>query len=306
MRKLVAKEKTTVFDLLSKAGYSRTKIKQLLKYQAISSGKAVLKRADHPLRPGDELCLKAVGEKQEAARPCPGLTMVYEDDEIVVINKPAGLLSVASATEKRQTAYFLLGACLKARSGSSTARPFVVHRLDRDVSGLLLFAKSEEVRRVIMARWPEADRKYLALVEGVPKAENGIIASRLRESKALRVYSVPEGMEDDAARPARTAYEVVKSGHGYALLEVVPITGLKHQIRVHLADLGHPVAGDKKYGAKSNPVGRLALHASFLAFSHPVSGERLEFKAPVPGKFNLAFGRDAANQDDNAKDKGRR
>lgn len=306
MRKLAVKEETTVLDLLLKAGYSRTKIKQLLKFQALSLGRMVLKRADHPLRPGDELCFKAAGEKGEAARPCPGLTIVYEDEAMVVINKPAGLLSVASATEKRQTAYFLLGACFKTRSGSSAARPFVIHRLDRDVSGLLLFAKSEEVAQALLAHWPEADRKYLALVEGVPREESGVIVSRLRESKVLRVYSVPEGVEDDAARPARTAYEVVKSGPGYALLEVIPITSLKHQIRVHLADLGHPVAGDKKYGAKSNPVGRLALHASFLALSHPVSGERLEFKAVMPGKFNMVFGQAAGNSAPRAKGKGKR
>lgn len=297
MRKFVVKKSNTLLGLLGEAGYSRTKVKQLLKYKAIILGKASLKRDDHPLNPGDEIVIKTAEEMREEALVCPGLTIVYEDETIVVINKPTGLLSIASATEKRKTAYFMLSAYMKERSQSTTARIFVVHRLDRDTSGLLVFAKSEPAKHSLQSHWSEAEKKYFALVEGIPKNSSGTITSRLRESKALRVYSVREDDDDIDARSAVTTYKVVKSGNGYSLLEVVPITGRKNQIRVHLADLGHPVVGDKKYGAKTNPLGRLALHSAFLAFPHPDTGKRLEFKAAMPGKFNTVFTRPTSTGD---------
>ncbi|MFZ5797727.1 MAG: RluA family pseudouridine synthase [Desulfobulbaceae bacterium] len=287
MRKLVAQEEISLAALLAGSGYSKTKVKQLLKYRAISVGNMPVTRHDQVLQPGDEVCIKSEKEAGDVSRACQGLTIMYEDESILVIDKVAGLLTIATDKEKTRTAYYRLTAWLKERPGSAGQRIFIVHRLDRDTSGLLVFAKNEKAKRALQERWPETDKKYAAIVEGIPRETSGRIASNLRETKFLRVYSVRDGEGD--GRPSVTNYELVKAAANYALLDITLETGRKNQIRVHLADIGHPVAGDKKYGARTNPVGRLALHAYYLAFTHPVTGKRLEFRAPLPGKFKALF-----------------
>jgi 23S rRNA pseudouridine1911/1915/1917 synthase len=286
MHKITAKEETTLLALLARAGYSRTRVKQVLKHRGISVGGVPVSRPDHPLRPGDVVSIRSDKEMGDGTLQCPGLVVVYEDEEIIVIDKPAGLLTIASATEKVKTAYYRLTNCLKERSGGRE-RIFIVHRLDQGTSGLLVFARNESVKRALQDGWAAAEKRYRVIVEGVPQEKKGRIAGYLRESKALRVYSVPEGSEE--AKYAETGYEVVKEGNGCALLDVTLITGRKNQIRVHMADMGHPVVGDKKYGAKTDPLGRLGLHAGYLAFPHPVSGRRLEFTSPLPAKFHALF-----------------
>jgi 23S rRNA pseudouridine1911/1915/1917 synthase len=287
MRKLVATEKISLSALLADAGYSKTKAKQLCKYRAISVGNVPVSRHDQPLLPGDEVVVKSEKEVGEGRKSCPGLTIIYEDEAIIVIDKAAGLLTIATEKEKTRTAYYRLNAWLKEESGSARQRIFIVHRLDRETSGLLVFARNESAKRVLQEKWQEADKKYAAIVEGIPKETSGRIASNLRETKFLRVYSVPDS--DGEGRPSVTNYKLVQASGNYALLDITLETGRKNQIRVHLADIGHPVAGDKKYGARTNPVGRLALHAYFLAFPHPVTGKRLEFQLPLPGKFKALF-----------------
>jgi 23S rRNA pseudouridine1911/1915/1917 synthase len=287
MKKLVAKNNVSLLELLADAGYSKTKVKQLLKYRAISVRNIPVSRPDHALVPGDRVIIKSEKEMSEEVRPCQGLTIVYEDESIIVIDKIAGLLTIATEKEKTRTAYYRLTAWLKERSGSARERIFIVHRLDRETSGLLVFARNETVKRTLQDNWQETDKKYAAIVEGVPAAKSGRIASNLRETTALRVYSVPAG--DKEGRPAATNYRVVKAADEYALLEITLETGRKNQIRVHLTDIGHPVAGDKKYGAGTDPLGRLALHANYLAFTHPVTGERMEFESKLPAKFNKLF-----------------
>lgn len=287
MHKLVVKEKTTIMGLLAGCGYTKTKVKQLLHHRAISVGGLVLSRPDHELTAGEEVGIKSAQEMSAAEQECPGLEILFEDEALVVIDKPAGLLTIASETEKTKTAYYKLTAFMKERSGSSKERIFIVHRLDQGTSGLLVFAKSEETKRILQENWPTVEKKYVALVEGVPKEKEGTIRSYLFESKALRVYTV--GANHAEGKLAVTHYAVSKANEAYALLEVTLETGRKNQIRVHLADLGHPVAGDKKYGAKSNPCGRMALHASYLSFAHPESGQRLEFRVKTPYKFTKVF-----------------
>ena len=286
MYKITAKEETTLLALLAGAGYSRTKVKQFIKHRAISVCDVPVTRPDHPLRAGDAVIIKSEKEMDAEVMSCPGLAIVYEDEEIIVIDKPAGLLTIASATEKVKTAYYRLTACLKERS-DGRERIFIVHRLDQGTSGLLVFARNESVKRALQDGWSEVDKKYRVIVEGVPKKKEGKISGYLCESKALRVYSVAEGSEE--AKYAETDYEVVKEGDGCALLDVTLITGRKNQIRVHMADMGHPVVGDKKYGAKTDPIGRLGLHAGYLALSHPATGKRLEFTSPMPAKFHALF-----------------
>lgn len=283
MKTLTAKTTTTLLELLAGSGYTRTKAKQLIKYRAITVAGKVVTQLDHRVPRGAEVCIKTAQEMRNAEPP-RGLPVVYEDEAIIVIIKPAGLLSIATEKEKQRTAYYRLNAHFKERDAA--ARIFVVHRLDRDTSGLLVFAKSEAAKRALQEQWPEVEKRYVAVVEGVPAEPRGTISSCLRESKALRVHTVRGKGE---GKMSVTHYAVREAGPEYALLDIALTTGRKNQIRVHLADLGHPVAGDKKYGAKSDPVGRLALHAAFLAFAHPFTGERLEFTAAMPKKFQALF-----------------
>lgn len=287
MRKLVTKNKINLLEFLTTAGYSKTKAKQLLKYRAISVGDVTLSKHDHTLLPGDEVVVKTEKEMGKEIKSCPGLTIIYEDEAIIVVDKSAGLLTIATEKEKTRTAYYRLTAWLKERSGSSRERIFIVHRLDRETSGLLVFAKNEPVKRTLQDNWKQVDKKYTAIVEGVPKEKSGRIASNLREAKSLRVYSVHNSKGE--GKPSVTNYELLKTADDYAVLEITLETGRKNQIRVHLSDIGHPVVGDKKYGARTDPFKRLALHANYLAFKHPVSGKRMEFESKMPAKFNMLF-----------------
>lgn len=287
MRKLAVKEKISLAALLAASGYTKTKAKQLLKYRAVYVGKVTVTRLDHALKPGDEVVVRSEKEMDEAGRSCPGLTILYEDESVIVVDKAAGLLTIATEKEKTRTAYYRLTAWLKERTGSARERIFIVHRLDRETSGLLVFARNEAAKRALQGNWPDTAKRYAAIVEGIPKETSGRIASNLRETKFLRVYSVRD--QDEEGRPSVTNYQLVRAAGNYALLDITLETGRKNQIRVHLADIGHPVAGDKKYGTTTNPVGRLGLHAYFLAFTHPVTGKRMEFRASLPHRFNALF-----------------
>jgi len=277
------KTESRLIDYLTGIGYSRTKVKQLLKYRAVEVSGQVVTSLSHPVLVGDSVAVRK--ETQEPApEPSRGIRIVYEDDALIVIEKPAGLLTIASETEKVKTAYYQLNEFLKQRSAGTRERIFIVHRLDRDTSGLLMFAKSEEVKMALQSSWKTAEKRYCAVVEGTPEKKEGTIESYLRETKSLKVYS---SREQGQAKHAATKYLVVKHGREYALLDIVLETGRKNQIRVHLADIGHPVAGDKKYGARTDPFKRLALHAHLLCFNHPVTGEAMRFESKLPDRFSM-------------------
>jgi len=287
MKKLFVKNKVNILEFLTETGYSRTKAKQLLKYRAITVRGITVSQLDRALLPGDEIIIRSEKEAVKADRPCLGLSIVYEDEAVIVIDKSAGLLTIATEKEKTRTAYYRLTEWLKERSGSSRERIFIVHRLDRETSGLLVFAKTANVKSILQDNWQETDKMYMAIVEGIPAEKSGRIASNLRETSSLRVYSAP--MEDTHAKPAVTHYRIVKEVGEYALIEITLETGRKNQIRIHLADIGHPVAGDRKYCATTYPIGRLALHANYLAFVHPVTENRIEFRSKLPAKFYKLF-----------------
>ncbi len=290
MRNLLTKNASELLTVLTDAGYSKTKAKQLVKYGAVTIDDQVATRPDQPLLPGLEVCVRTEQEMREQAKECPGLTIVYEDEDIIVIDKPAGLLTIATENEKRKTAFYLLSNYLKERSDSTTERIFIVHRLDQGTSGLLVFAKNEAAKQILQDQWEQADKRYSAVVEGVPSKKEGQIVSMLSESKALRVYTVRDQSEE--GKEARTNYKVVQASDAYALLDITLLTGRKNQIRVHMADLGHPISGDKKYGAKANPLRRMALHAYYLSFPHPtIPGKRMEFEIKIPGKFYILLGK---------------
>jgi 23S rRNA pseudouridine1911/1915/1917 synthase len=206
-----------------------------------------------------------------------GFAIVYEDAHLLAIDKPSGLLTVATASEKMETAFVRLSDHLAARGAG---RPFVIHRLDRDTSGLLLFARTAEIRDILQANWDRSTKTYLALVEGFPRPAEGTIENYLTEGRDLRVRASKHTSAD--AKRAVSRYRTRERRGGHSLVEVELETGRKHQIRVHMAVLGCPVAGDKVYGARTNPARRLCLHAWRLGVDHPESGVRVELEAPPP------------------------
>jgi 23S rRNA pseudouridine1911/1915/1917 synthase len=257
---------------------SRTKIKDLLRHgQVLVNGRPVTQH-DQAIGPTDRIAIareraavSAHGLKQS------GIVIVFEDDALIVIDKPPGLLSVSRDDKQTNTAHVHLCADLQARAAG---RAFVVHRLDRDTSGLLMFARSETIRDSLKANWPNVMKTYLAVVEGVPAKTEGVIESYLAERRDLRVRSY--SADRVGAKRAVSHFRVVQVQGAVSLLEVRLDTGRKHQIRVHLAGLGCPVVGDSDYGAKSIPAKRLGLHAWRLAFDHPVSGRRIELESAFP------------------------
>jgi tRNA pseudouridine32 synthase/23S rRNA pseudouridine746 synthase/23S rRNA pseudouridine1911/1915/1917 synthase len=212
-----------------------------------------------------------------------GLEIIYEDDDILVVDKPAGLLTVGTATNKSRTAYYFLTDYVRKGNPKSRKQIFTVHRLDQWTSGVLIFAKSEEIKERLQDQWKDTEKKYIAVVHGRLAEKEGIITSYLAENKAYTVYSTND---ETKGKLAHTAYKVLKENERFSLLEVTLLTGRKNQIRVHMADKGHPVAGDRKYGNTKDEYRRLALHSQSISFKHPVSGRQLTFKAKVPGYFH--------------------
>jgi tRNA pseudouridine32 synthase/23S rRNA pseudouridine746 synthase/23S rRNA pseudouridine1911/1915/1917 synthase len=212
-----------------------------------------------------------------------GLEIIYEDRDILVVDKPAGLLTVGTQTNKTRTAYYYLTDYVRKGSLKSRKQIFTVHRLDKWTSGVLIFAKSEEVKLHLQAQWKDTEKIYVAVVHGHLAEKEGIISSYLSENKAYIVYSTTDAAK---GKLARTAYKVLKEAGRFSLLEVNLLTGRKNQIRVHLADKGHPVVGDRKYGKDKDGYRRLALHSRSISFRHPASGERMTFKTKVPYYFN--------------------
>jgi RluA family pseudouridine synthase len=212
-----------------------------------------------------------------------GLEILHEDRDIIVVNKVAGLLTMGTGRDGGRTAHAALMDYVRKGNYKSRERVFIVHRLDRDTSGVLVFARSEEAKMTLQENWKAAEKTYLAFVEGHPDPEEGTISSYLVESKARRVYSTKD---KKAGRFSETQYKVLKTVGNRALLEVRLLTGRKNQIRVHLADKGWPIVGDAKYGRKIRENKRLALHSHVLSFDHPWNGKRMTFTAPVPETFH--------------------
>jgi 23S rRNA pseudouridine1911/1915/1917 synthase len=225
-----------------------------------------------------------------------GLAVLFEDRDILVVDKPPGLLTMATDSEKTRTAYFILTDYVRKGYSKSRNRIFIVHRLDRDASGILVFAKSMEAKLRLQGQWNETEKRYLAVVHGRCERKAETITTYLAENKAHVVYSTSDNAK---GKLSRTAYRALKQTKDYTLLEVDLLTGRKHQIRVHLAGIGHPIVGDRKYGKGDSGRTRLALHARSMAFKHPISGERLTFETNVPAYFNQlvgGFDRQTANR----------
>lgn len=211
-----------------------------------------------------------------------GLEIVYEDEDILVADKVSGLLTVSTDTERDKTAYSLLNDYVRKGNSKSKKRVFVVHRLDRDTSGLIVFAKSEVGKRYLQDNWDGYQKKYAAIVCGVLNEKSGLITSYLAENRVFKMYAVDD---PEKGKLAKTGYKVVKESAHYSLLELELFTGRKNQIRVHMADLGHPVAGDDRYGVEDKRIKRLTLHSKHLSFDHPYSKEKMVFESKLPAYF---------------------
>lgn len=262
----------------------RNKVKALLTRGQVMVGNRVVTRHDHLLAVGDKVKILQTGSVQQR-ETMAGVKIVYEDESLLVIDKPPGLLSMATTEEKERTAYHILTEYVQERNPK--ARIFIVHRLDRETSGLMMFAKTEEVKNQLQNHWKDVilERSYMALVEGAVKEKQGTIKTWLKESSTRTMY---------VSRPgegviAITHYLVIESTPEYSLLAVRLETGRKNQIRVHMQSIGHSVVGDKRYGSRKNPIARLGLHAQILAFQHPVTGETLRFETKIPNQFRSVF-----------------
>ena len=234
---------------------------------------------DHLLRPGDTVAIRTDRFAVPQTRLSSGLQIYFEDAHLLVIEKPAGLLSIASAAEPERTAYFQLTEYLRHKHPRSRERVWIVHRLDRETSGLMVFAKTAPAKEVLQSAWDTFEKRYQAVVEGRMPSQEGVLSSDLDESNPHHVAVRPPSSR---TRHAVTRYRVLKSAAQRSLVELTLETGRRTQIRVQLAHAGCPVVGDEKYGAKTDPAGRLGLHACFLRFRHPITGQELRFTSPLP------------------------
>lgn len=282
---VIDKEDTLLPFLLAKLpNKSRTMVKAVLKgMQIFVEGKPIT-QFDHPLRPGQHVEVR--WDPAAAHKPGQELKIIHEDEDLIVIDKPSGLLTVATDKEKRKTAYAMLSEHVKAQNPEN--KIFIVHRLDRETSGLLLFAKNEKIKHQIQETWETtiAERTYIAVVEGQVEPPEGTITSWLKESSALIVYS---HQSSQLGKKAITHYKKIRDNGTFSLLQLNLETGRKHQIRVHMQDINHPIIGDDKYGASQNPLRRMGLHAQVLAFTHPKTGKLCRFETAIPGKFLRLF-----------------
>lgn len=257
---------------------SRTTLRNMLQSGRVRVNGAVEKSPRRQLASRDVV---DVGPRATQLLP-EVLSILHEDDDLIVVNKDVGLLTVATPYEREQTAQALLNGYL--RSKRIVDRIHVVHRLDRDTSGVLVFARSYPVREALKEQFARHDieRVYVAIIEGAMPQPSGTIRSYLREDRDLTVRSVPAS---DGGKLAVTHYKTVERGSRYSRVEVRLETGRKNQIRAHLSEAGHPVVGDRRYGATSSPLGRLGLHAAVLGFVHPTTNRKLRFEAPLPEVF---------------------
>lgn len=258
-------------------GWSKKKIKQRLQLGCVMvNGDSVVKH-DHPLNVGDDVEVLAQGKRFDASKTQSArvkLEILFSDRDLIVINKPAGLLSVATAQENKMTALAILRNQLS--TGKKTVKLWPVHRLDRDTSGVLMFATSAEMREAVNAKWSEAEKVYLAVVDGVPEPASGTIDQPLRIDD--KQYKMHVGAHTDAKK-AITHFSTVRTVNQRSLLEVKLETGRQHQIRAHLSWLGYPVVGDSRYGIEGD---RMGLHAQRLSITRLTTGEQLTFEAPMP------------------------
>lgn len=276
----VAQEALLIEFLMEKMhGISRNRAKALISNRVVLVNNAITTHPLTELKAGQ--VVQVDRSKRKMAFHSNELDIVYEDPYLLIIDKHPGLLSMSN-NSRQQTVQSVLNRYLEKGGGRNTSH--LVHRLDRDTSGLMVYAKDVQTQQSLVRGWQElvTDRRYIALVEGELENPRGVVKSWLTEDKRFVTHSSPV---DNGGKFAVTHYNVLASSNGYSLVECELETGRKNQIRVHMADLGHPVVGDHKYGSDNDPIRRLGLHAYMLCFTHPVTGKHMRFETPVPALF---------------------
>jgi len=216
------------------------------------------------------------------------MTILFEDDDIIVVDKISGLLSMSNAKTRDRTAYFALNNYVRKGNAKSRKRIYIVHRLDRDTSGVLVFAKSEQNKRYLQDEWKNFSKKYYAVVHGNLEEKQGVFSSYLAENVINKMYSTDD---PKIGKLAKTGYKVIRESSRFSLVEIDLLTGRKNQIRVHFADQDHPVAGDKVYGIKEKGIKRLTLHAGSINIKHPGTKQKMTFAAEIPHYFTALLNR---------------
>ena len=283
----IVREETTLMDFLLKelSGISRNRAKDILVGHGITVDRRNTTRYDEPLHPGQ--VVRVSKHKRSNMLLNKYVKIVYEDKDLIVIEKSEGILSMP-ATAKQYSAKQVLDEYFQKRHFKCTAH--TVHRLDRETSGLMMYAKNREIAQILEDNWHDIvfDRRYVAVVSGQMEREGGTIESWLKDNKAYITYSSPE--DPGGGKYAITHYHTLKTTPRCSLVELKLETGRKNQISVHMQDIGHPVLGDRKYGDGNDPIGRLCLHAYRLDFYHPRTGEVMNFETPFPRDFMKFFG----------------
>ena len=275
-------EETTLLQCLEQklSDHKRSSLKAMMKYGQVAVNGVPTSQFDVMVQPGDEMSVNFT--RPFVTFSHPRIRLVYEDDDIIVVHKGSGILSVGTDNRSDGTAYSIVRNYLKNKDPH--LKLFIIHRLDRDTSGLMMFAKNIEAKEAMQHNWNNMvlSRTYVAVVEGKVEEESGTVRSYLAETSQYEVYSTKNPEEGQLAI---TRYKRLDCRHGYSLMELSLDTGRKNQIRVHMKDLGHPIVGDRKYGAKSSPLRRMALHARTLRFVHPVTRKDMLFETPIPSRF---------------------
>ena len=286
MTRLKVSEATQLMDfLLAKmGGMSRSSVKSLLGHRQVTVNEKVVTQFDYILKAADSVVINSTRGNVELVHP--KLRIIFEDSDLIVVEKKEGLLSVTTGRETETTAFLILKNYVK--KSSTRNKIYTVHRLDRETSGVLVFAKHSYAQHILRDNWHEivTKRVYVAVVEGKVEKESDRIVSWLTENEiSLKISS---SRTDNGGKEAITNYRVIKSNDEFSLLEIELETGRKNQIRVHMESIGHPIVGDRKYGSTTT-IGRLALHARVLEFYHPMTSEPLHFETPVPREFLKVF-----------------
>lgn len=281
---ITVKENAPLLEyLINNVSESRSKLKATLQGRGIAVNGRMVTQFDYQLKAGDKIIISR--HKKQNQFKSRYVKIVYEDRWLVVVEKNIGILSMAAGHSSLNVKSVLDDYFLKSRQ---KCRAHVVHRLDRDTSGLMVYAKDIETEQILEHNWHQIvyDRRYVAVVSGEMEQDNGTIANWLKDNKAYITYSSPT---DNGGKYAVTHFQVLNRTTEHSLVEYKLETGRKNQIRVHSADMGHPVCGDVKYGNGDNPLHRLCLHAYMLCFTHPVTGEPMEFSTPIPTAFRSLF-----------------
>ena len=273
---LIVNKEDTLYNYLRKnlEGKSKNNIKSLLKRELISINGKVITKYDYKIHIGDTITINnGYSTKEET------LKILYEDNNIIVIDKPSKILTISNKNEKENTLYRKVSDYLKKEK----KKVFVIHRLDFDTSGVIIFAKNQKIQKLYQDNWNNLAkrREYIAIVEGITPPK-GHIESYLKESKTLEVYS----SKNKDGLFSITDYETIKQSNKYSMVRVLISTGRRNQIRCHMSDINHPILGDNRYKSKKNPLGRLALHAHTLVVEDPLTHKEFIFNSNIPEEFN--------------------